>query len=176
MTDRSRKVTELPSLPNASGDDLLIIVDNPQTEPETKKITVTSFFNSVNTVASFSNSVTFNGTVRHYGNTVFSNNVTYSSIVSFNSNSNFSNTVSVSGSCNFYANVTSNGNVNFAGNTTFSNTAVFTATPPMKLTINYYEPPHSNSAGEKGQILISPTYLFVCVDNNNWKRVLLSDF
>ena len=44
MADRAKKVSELTSLTAASGDDLLLIVDDPSGTPATKKITVDAFF------------------------------------------------------------------------------------------------------------------------------------
>ena len=44
MADRAKKVSELTSLTAASGDDLLLIVDDPLGTPATKKITVDAFF------------------------------------------------------------------------------------------------------------------------------------
>ena len=44
MADRAKKVSELTSLTAASGDDLLLIVDDPSGTPATKNITVNSLF------------------------------------------------------------------------------------------------------------------------------------
>jgi hypothetical protein len=44
MADRAKKVSELTSLTAASGDDLLLIVDDPSGTPATKSITVNALF------------------------------------------------------------------------------------------------------------------------------------
>jgi len=44
MTDRAKKISELTVLTSASGDDLLVIVDDPSGTAVTKKITVSNLF------------------------------------------------------------------------------------------------------------------------------------
>lgn len=61
MVDRSKKVTELNALTNATGDDLLIIVDSPAANAETKKITVSNFVANVQANAVFKQNVTISG-------------------------------------------------------------------------------------------------------------------
>lgn len=52
MTDRAKKISELTVLTSASGDDLLVIVDDPSGTAVTKKITVSNLFgNSTANVA-----------------------------------------------------------------------------------------------------------------------------
>ena len=61
MAERSRKISELDALTNASGDDLLIIVDQPGTaNAATNKITVGNLFSNVNTNTVFKQVVTTN--------------------------------------------------------------------------------------------------------------------
>lgn len=61
MAERSKKVSELDALTNASGDDLLIIVDQPGTaNAATKKITTSNFFANVNSNTVFKQVVTTN--------------------------------------------------------------------------------------------------------------------
>lgn len=61
MTDRSKKITELTALTNASGDDLLVIVDSPAANAETKKITLANFFANVSSNAVFKSTLNANG-------------------------------------------------------------------------------------------------------------------
>jgi hypothetical protein len=75
MTERSKKISELTALTNASGDDLLIIVDQPGTaNAATNKITVGGFFANVNTNTAFKQTVsvganlTLNTTAIRIGN------------------------------------------------------------------------------------------------------------
>lgn len=61
MAERSKKISELDALTNASGDDLLIIVDQPGTaNVATNKITVSNLFANVNTNTVFKQVVTAN--------------------------------------------------------------------------------------------------------------------
>ena len=61
MAERSKKVSELNPLINASGDDLLIIVDQPGTaNASTNKITVSNLMANVNTNTVFKQVVTAN--------------------------------------------------------------------------------------------------------------------
>jgi len=61
MAERSKKISELDALTNASGDDLLIVVDQPGTaNAATNKITVSNLFANVNTNTVFKQVVTTN--------------------------------------------------------------------------------------------------------------------
>lgn len=61
MAERSRKVSELTALTNVSGDDLLLIVDQPGTaNAETKKVTAANFFANVSTNTVFKQTMTAN--------------------------------------------------------------------------------------------------------------------
>lgn len=124
MADRAKKISELTALSNASGDDLLAIVDDPSGTPETKKITVANLFANV------------------VSNTIFKNTLTV------------------------------NGSVTIAGNSNFTKPAHFSNTVALTITA-----PASNSAsGIAGEIRVDSSYIYVCVSNNSWKRVALSNF
>jgi hypothetical protein len=58
MSDRSKKVSELTALTSPSGEDLLLIVDDPSGTPTTKKVTVSNLFGNV-----AANVVIYNATV-----------------------------------------------------------------------------------------------------------------
>jgi len=87
MTDRSKKITELTTLSNASPDDLLVIVDDPAGVPETKKITVGRFFGNVATNTVFKSAVSSNGSVS------IANTLNVSGVASFTSNISFKGTI-----------------------------------------------------------------------------------
>jgi len=81
-----KKVTELTALASASGDDLLLVVNDPTGTPASRKITVNQFFGAVaaNTVhtgtLSCSANTTFSGNkVTVSANTTFSGNLRLSS-------------------------------------------------------------------------------------------------
>lgn len=124
MTDRAKKISELTALTNASGEDLLAIVDDPSGTPETKKITVSSLFANVSTNAAFKSALTVNG------------------------------------------NVTIAGNSFFTQSAHFSNTTIFSVAAPASNT----------SSGIVNEIRVDSNYIYVCVANNTWKRVALSNY
>lgn len=71
MAERSKKISELDALTNASGDDLLIIVDQPGTaNAATNKITVRNMFANVNTNTVFKQVVTTNTLFVNISNSV----------------------------------------------------------------------------------------------------------
>lgn len=57
MSDRAKKISELSSLGSASGDDLLLIVDDPSGTPSTRSITVSNLLGN-----SSANVVIYNNT------------------------------------------------------------------------------------------------------------------
>jgi hypothetical protein len=57
MADRAKKISELTALTSPSGDDLLVIVDDPSGNVATKKVTVNNFFNVANAVVVSANTL-----------------------------------------------------------------------------------------------------------------------
>ena len=77
-----KKITELTSITSVSGDDLLMVVNDPSGTPDSRKITVASFFAAIPSAAAFSAPVTVSanttlsgGTVTISANTAFGGNV-----------------------------------------------------------------------------------------------------
>ena len=62
MATQAKKITELLGITNVSGDDLLMVVDSPDTSPANKKVTVANFFANVSTNTVFKNVVTVSNT------------------------------------------------------------------------------------------------------------------
>lgn len=61
MAERSKKISELQALASASGDDLLLVVDQPGTaNASSNKITVANFFANVSTNTVFKTTLTTN--------------------------------------------------------------------------------------------------------------------
>lgn len=61
MAERTKKISELTALTNVSGDDLLLIVDQPGTaNAETKRVTAANFFANVSTNTVFKQTLTAN--------------------------------------------------------------------------------------------------------------------
>ena len=57
MADRAKKISELDNLAVVSGDDLLVIVDNPAGAAVTKKVSVNTFFTVANSVTVSANTL-----------------------------------------------------------------------------------------------------------------------
>jgi hypothetical protein len=53
-----KKVSELTALTEVSGDDLLLVVNDPSGSPTSRKVTLTNFFASIEPEAVFENVVT----------------------------------------------------------------------------------------------------------------------
>lgn len=62
MATQAKKITDLLGLTNVSGDDLLMVVDSPNTTPSNKKVTVANFFANVSSNAVFKYAVTVSNT------------------------------------------------------------------------------------------------------------------
>jgi len=56
-----KKVTELTSITNLSGDDLLLVVNDPSGSPSSNKVTVANMFANVVSETTFKSSVSING-------------------------------------------------------------------------------------------------------------------
>lgn len=97
MTDRAKKVSELTALSNATGEDLLLIIDDPGGTPESKKITVANFFGNVATNTVIRNTLTVNGSITLAGNTLISRPLNVTNTVTISSNLSLNSTLSVNG-------------------------------------------------------------------------------
>ena len=82
-----KKVSELSAITNLSGDDLLLVVNDPTGTPTSKKVTVDNLF------ANVVSDTTHKGIVTHNANTVFVGNK-----MTVGANATFSGTLTVSGS------------------------------------------------------------------------------
>ena len=79
MTDRAKKISELSSLVSVTGDDLLLIVDDPSGTPVTKKVTVSNLLgNSSANVVIYGNTTPANSTITiKKGTLMFDTNYLY---------------------------------------------------------------------------------------------------
>lgn len=145
MADRAKKISELTALTNASGDDLLVIVDDPSGAPATKKIALSNLFANVSTNTALKTFAT-------------ANNLTVATLIVSNT-STFTNTVNLSNTVNLY------GNVNLTQSITV---------PGLYFANVLNTPASSGAPGIKGEIRVDSSYIYVCVANNVWKRASLS--
>lgn len=95
-----KKVSELTALTNVSGDDLLLVVNDPAGTPTSRKITVTNLFANVTPSVLFKDTLTARGNVLVSGdrmtvssNVFFTGKVFYSGAYEFDGAQIFSNTV-----------------------------------------------------------------------------------
>ena len=63
MADKALKISELPALTSISGDDLLVIVDDPSGTPTTKKVTVANLLGNSAANVVIQNVTPANGTI-----------------------------------------------------------------------------------------------------------------
>jgi len=77
-----KKVTELTAITSISGDDLLLVVNDPLGTPDSRKVTVANFFGGVASATTHNGTVTFNANTTIAGskstvsaNTTFSGNL-----------------------------------------------------------------------------------------------------
>ena len=63
MADKALKISELGAVTAPSGDDLLVIVDDPTGTPVTKKVTVANFFGNSSANVVIQNVTPANGTI-----------------------------------------------------------------------------------------------------------------
>lgn len=139
----TKKISQLTALTNAAGVDLLPIVDDPGGTPETKKITLNSFFGNVasNTVitgtfrvkntaiidsnVTLQSDLSVNGSISVTGNGNFSNPVTFDNTATFNSDTTVFGSFDVDGSSQVTGNISftnASSRIVF-GDGTFQNTA-----------------------------------------------------
>jgi hypothetical protein len=106
-----KKVSELSAITNLSGDDLLLVVNDPSGTPTSNKVTVTNLF------ANVVPNVVHKGTVTARANTTFSGTT-----MTVSSNATFSGTLTVTGSL-VESGVTTHGGVQiYGGNSIFNDT------------------------------------------------------
>ena len=58
-----KKVSELTAITSISGDDLLLVVNDPNGTPESRKVTIENFFSAVDAAADFQENVTIRGSL-----------------------------------------------------------------------------------------------------------------
>jgi len=63
MADKAKKISELTALTSISGDDLLVIVDDPSGTPVTKKVTVANLLGNSSANVVIQNVTPANGTI-----------------------------------------------------------------------------------------------------------------
>ena len=199
MADRAKKVSELTSLTAASGDDLLLIVDDPSGTPATKKITIDALFtgtplsNGAFVTISVSNTATIENAEITTSNT---DTATFANL-SVTDTATFAN-LSVTDTATF-ANAeitTSNTDIGTFANVAITNTLssinteitgisnnFITVTAGLTLTDQYT--PSANPIpyidlpfGDRppGNIFWDNNYLYIIYQNNHAKRIPLESF
>ena len=194
MAVQDKKVSDLTPLVNVSSDDLLMVVNDPNGSPTSRKIAVGNFLGNVNidtvfTAGLTANSLTLNGV--NVGTGINDRLQVANATLQFNNKIDVSNTLVL---LNTYQAQTlqktsdnirvNNQNILSANiiqsaiaNTFFANTSVSANT--FILRGKATDPASSNALNEgisAGSIFYSNTHLYVATDENTIKRVTLSDF
>ena len=93
-----KKVTELTAITSVSGDDLLLVVNDPSGTPESRKVTVSNLFASVDSDTVHSGKVTFSANTTISGNkSTVSANTTFSGNLRLTSDTPASNNAASEG-------------------------------------------------------------------------------
>jgi hypothetical protein len=169
-----KKVTELTAITSVSGDDLLLVVNDPLGTPESRKVTLKNFFANVSTEQVYTASSTFKA------NTVFSGTTVS---VSSNLMLGSTNTLDAINDRIQVANATIN--VNLSGNTyvdkiiaanTYPFVAQISATAPTSTDPNDASNRHPTGFEQTpvGAFWISNSQIHVATDANSIKSVNIS--
>ena len=186
-----KKVSELTAVTSVSGDDLLLVVDDPSGTPTSNKITVSNFFAGVSVISTFNANTTFNADLVVESTNVLDGindrmqvaNVTSSYVTNTVFQSEISDRIQVANAFSTFANST---DPIFTGTGTADtlNTNFMTIINPKGLLIvggglTDQVPSTSNTATEglnTGTFWYSNNYLYIAVDSNTIKRVELESF
>lgn len=189
-----KKVSDLTSLAQADGEDLLLVVSDPVGAPASRKITVGDFFGNVSVVTTHTANVVFEGGVSFTGALALDTETTFNDETTFTRQVTTSNTFIVNGGAQLESDVTSNADLNANGTLTVTGNAEFSSelsatgnTVIQNLTVSgtsfvvgkYGDPTGSNAANEgvtAGSIFFSDDYLYIATDENTLKRVAISSF
>ena len=188
MADRAKKVSELTSLTAASGDDLLLIVDDPSGTPATKKITIDALFTgtplsngafvtiSVSNTATIENAeiTTSNTDTATFANLSVTDTATFANAEITTSNTDIGTFANVA-----ITNTLSSINTEITGisNNFITVTAGLTLTDqytPSANPIPYIDLPFGDRP--PGNIFWDNNYLYIIYQNNHAKRILLESF
>jgi hypothetical protein len=200
-----KKVSELSAITNLSGDDLLLVVNDPSGTPTSNKITVGNVFANVAVQSTFKANTVFSGNRMTISANVVLNgtnitslfedrmqvanvtstyvtNATFQSVLS-NTNSAISDRFQVSNAFSTFAN---SADPIFTGTATADtlNTNFMTIINPKGLLlvgggVTTQVPATSNTASEDinvGTFWYSNNYLYIAVDSNTIKRIELESF
>lgn len=145
----TKKITELSQANSVANNDLLVIVTNPASLSETKKVTVNTFFsNVVATKVTTTGPVTIGNTLNVTSNTVLSGNVYLTSPVLIS------------------------GSMTVTTNATYSQTLT-----ANQIIINDRRTPANSTIDiTAGTLFYDNTYLYIAVSQNLIKRIQLVSF
>ena len=187
MADRAKKVSELTSLTAASGDDLLLIVDDPSGTPATKKITIDALFtgtplsNGAFVTISVSNTATIENAEITTSNTdigTFANLSVTDTAIFANAEITTSNT-----DIGTFANVAITNTLSSVNAEIAISNNFITVTSGLIVTDQYT--PSANPIPDtdlpfgdrlSGNIFWDNNYLYIIYQNNHAKRILLESF
>lgn len=185
-----KKISELVTLNTASGDDLLLVVNDPSGTPASRKITVNNLFGNVVVSTTHKAATTFQANTFIHGTVcTVSANVNVTAGLTVNSVAilpAIQDRMEVSNVVAYYARKVNTliSNTTISGytsaNTVTCQTLTIASNTGIGLTVTTKASPSSNNPATSGwvagTIAYSNTYLYIAVDANTIKRVPLSVF
>ena len=142
----TKKITELSQANTVANNDLLVIVTNPSSLSETKKVTVNTFFSNT-----YATKIT--------AATLVANSVT------INSNATFSGATTINGNL-LVGGMTATANISFQQVLTANQIAILDSRTPANSAIDV----------ARGTMFYDNTYIYIAVGTNVVKRVALESF
>ena len=167
-----RKVTELTALSSVTRDDLLLVVNDPNGTPESRKITVGNFFGTIPATTAFSSNVSFTGTTVSFTANTFVKGTNILNAVN--------DRLQVANASARYAN---SRNTILTGRATAlnftANSVTVSSNKGLRISAVYGAPSSSNAATEgvsAGTIFYSNNFIYIATDANTIKRIQLDAF
>lgn len=190
MAVQDKKVSDLTPLVNVTSDDLLMVVNDPNGSPTSRKISLGNLFGNVNINTAFTAGLTVRGTNVFTGindklqvanaTVLFNEKLSVSNAIVLAAQT-VTNSVAAAGQLTrttdqiiFSANVI-NGVI---ANTVYANTTV-SAEDTMIIRSPSADPATSNASVEgitAGSMFYSNSYFYIATSNNTIKRIALQDF
>lgn len=190
MAVQDKKVSDLVPLVNVSSDDLLLVVDDPNGNPTSRKISFGNLLSNLSIDTTFTSNVNVNGTDVFQGindklqvanaTLLINNRMQVSNTLTLLDQNrtqilaDFADSLETEPQQVFEVSV----KLGLVANTLFANSTV-SASNTLILRQKSEDPATSNASVEgisAGSIFYSNTYLYIATDENTIKRITLEDF
>lgn len=176
MAVLDKKVSQLITLANVSSDDLLMVVNDPDGSPTSRKITVGAFFGNASIDSTFTGlAIKDRMQVANVTSAISASKIDTINTVNQNALTNGVTVFSANVVTSVAAQTMNANNINVRN----VNANTVTANVNLILPNPTDDPATSNATTESisaGTIFYSNTYLYIATDENTIKRIALSDF